>query len=107
LLLLPGRNFALARGHTAKNDRTERSLTKSQGFPAIRKVMANDTPNFCLQFLDGKNAKMLEDRHVRAADVDDAVREAAFGNWPAGTQLCRIIGMDGLEIASVGRFRRA
>lgn len=74
---------------------------------AIHEIMASDAPNFRLQFLDGKTAKMHEDRHVRAADVDDAVREAAFGDWPVGTQLCRIAGIDGLEIASVGRVNCA
>lgn len=69
--------------------------------------MATDAPNFRLQFLDVDSAKILEDRRLRAADVDDAVREAAFGDWPAGTQICRIAGIDGLEIASVGRVRRA
>jgi hypothetical protein len=68
--------------------------------------MANHAQNFRLQFLGGENAAMLEDRPLRAADVDDAVREAAFGEWPAGTQFCRITGQDGLEIASVGRVRR-
>jgi hypothetical protein len=66
-------------------------------------MMANHAPNFRLQFLDGENATMLEERPLRAVDVDDAAREAAFGDWPIGAQFCRIAGLDGQEIASVGR----
>jgi hypothetical protein len=69
--------------------------------------MANYSQNFHLQFLEGENTTMLEERPVRAADVDDAVRQAAFGDWPDGAQSCRVIGVDGQEIASVGRARRA
>jgi hypothetical protein len=69
-------------------------------------MMASHAQNFRLQFLDAESLTVLEDRPVRAADVDDAVREAAFGDWPADTQLCRIAGMDGQEIASVGLVRR-
>ena len=66
-------------------------------------MMANHAPNFRLEFLDSENATMLEERPLRAVDVDDAAREAAFGDWPIGAQFCRIAGLDGQEIASVGR----
>jgi hypothetical protein len=48
---------------------------------------------------------MLEERPLRAVDVNDAVREAAFGHWPIGAQFCRIADLNGQEIASVGRVR--
>jgi hypothetical protein len=47
---------------------------------------------------------MLEERPLRAVDVDDAAREAAFGHWPIGAQFCRIADLNGQEIASVGEF---
>ena len=65
--------------------------------------MANNAENFRLQFLDVENTTMLEERSLRAVDVDYAVREAAFGDWPIGAQLCRIAAVNGQEIASVGR----
>jgi hypothetical protein len=69
-------------------------------------MMASPAQNFRLQFFDAESLTVLEDRPVRAADVDDAVREAAFGDRPADTQLCRIASMDGQGIASVGLVRR-
>jgi hypothetical protein len=69
--------------------------------------MANHAPNFRLQFLDSENATMLEERPLRAVDVDDAAREAAFGDWPIVAQFCRIAGLNEQEIASTGRVRRA
>jgi hypothetical protein len=58
-------------------------VAKSQDFAAIHQIMANHALNFRLQFLDSENATMLEERPLRAVDVDDAAREAAFGDWPA------------------------
>ena len=81
------------------------ALTKSQDFEAIDEIMANRAENFRLQFLDVENTTMLEERSLRAVDVDYAVREAAFGDWPIGAQFCRIAGLDGQVIASVGRVR--
>jgi hypothetical protein len=67
--------------------------------------MANHAENFRLQVLDVENTTMLEERSLRAVDVNDAAREAAFGHWPIGAQFCRIASLDGQEIASVGRVR--
>jgi hypothetical protein len=89
--------------HIAKNDRIERALTKSQGFVVIHEIMTNCAPNFRLQFLDGDSTMMLVERPLSAADADDAAREAAFGDWPAGARLCRVTNLDGREVASVGR----
>jgi hypothetical protein len=80
-----------------------RSLTKSQRLVAIHEIMTICAPNFRLQFLDGDSAIMLVDRPLSAADADDAAREAAFGDWPAGARLCRVTSLDGREVASVGR----
>ena len=74
---------------------------------AIHEIVVDRALTFHLQFLEVENATVLEGRPVCAVDVDDAVRQAAFGEWPAGTEFCRIAGQDGREIASVGRVRRA
>ena len=79
------------------------SLTKSQCFEVIHEIMTSCAPNFRLQFLDVDSAIMLVERPLSAADADDAAREAAFGDWPAGTRLCRVTSLDGREVASVGR----
>ena len=71
----------------------------------MHEIMANHAKNFRLQFLDVENTTMLEERSLHAIDVNDATREAAFGQWPIGAQSCRIASLDGQEIASVGRVR--
>jgi hypothetical protein len=47
---------------------------------------------------------LLKERRLRAADADDAAREAAFGDWPIGAQLYRVVGLNGREAASVARI---
>jgi hypothetical protein len=70
--------------------------------------MATQAPNYRLQFLsltvDDQRGTVLEERPLRAASADDAAREAAFGGWPGGANVCRIADLAGKEVASVARF---
>ena len=69
--------------------------------------MAARALNFRLQFLAEtmeQHPTVLEERALRAADADDATREAAFAGWPTGARVCRIADFNGKEVASVARF---
>ena len=103
LLLLLDVTLPRSTAHNQKMIELADSLTKSQRFVAIHEIMTICAPNFRLQFLDSDSAIVLVDRPLSAADADDAAREAAFGDWPAGGRLCRVASLDRREVASVGR----